>query len=100
MKDDSTGDSIDVYIGTKLRRRRHSIQVTQSYVAEKVGVRFQQIQKYECGDNRISASRLWKIAQALDVPVSYFYEGLEEHLSRLEKKETNLCKKEVFQNGE
>lgn len=55
------------------------IGVTQDYVAEKVGVRFQQIQKYECGGNRISAGRLWKIAQALEVPVSYFFEGLEDN---------------------
>ncbi len=57
------------------------IGVTQNHVAAQVGVRFQQIQKYECGDNRISAGRLWKIAQALDVPVSYFYEGLESNPS-------------------
>lgn len=49
--------------------------MTQQQLAEKVGIRFQQIQKYETGTNRISASRLWDIAEALDVPVSYFFEG-------------------------
>ena len=43
-----------------------------------VGVRFQQIQKYECGANRISAARLWRISAALEVPVGYFYDGLAE----------------------
>jgi transcriptional regulator with XRE-family HTH domain len=47
-------------------------------VAEIVGIRFQQIQKYECGANRISAARLWQLAHALDVPISYFYDGLTD----------------------
>jgi transcriptional regulator with XRE-family HTH domain len=51
--------------------------VTQQQLADRVGVRFQQIQKYETGANRISASRLWDIAAVLGVPVSYFFEGLE-----------------------
>jgi len=51
---------------------------TQNWLAEEVGVKFQQIQKYETGANRVSASRLWDIAQAMDVPVSWFWEGLDE----------------------
>ena len=50
--------------------------VTQQQLAEAVGIKFQQIQKYETGMNRVSASRLWDIAEALDVPVSFFFEGL------------------------
>ena len=50
--------------------------MTQQQLAEKVGIKFQQIQKYETGANRVSASRLWDIANTLDVPVAYFYEGL------------------------
>ena len=52
--------------------------MTQQQLAQQVGIKFQQIQKYETGANRISASRLWDIAEALDVPVSFFFEGLEE----------------------
>jgi transcriptional regulator with XRE-family HTH domain len=52
--------------------------MTQQQLAESVGIKFQQIQKYETGMNRISASRLWDIAHALGVPVSYFFEGLDE----------------------
>ena len=51
---------------------------TQQQLAEKVGIKFQQIQKYETGMNRVSASRLWDIAGALDVPVSFFFEGMDE----------------------
>jgi transcriptional regulator with XRE-family HTH domain len=51
--------------------------MTQQQLAEQVGIKFQQIQKYETGANRISASRLWDIADSLDVPVSFFFEGLD-----------------------
>ena len=50
--------------------------MTQQQLAQAVGIRFQQIQKYESGANRVSASRLWDLAQALDIPVSFFFEGL------------------------
>jgi len=50
--------------------------MTQQQLAQSVGIRFQQIQKYESGANRVSASRLWDLAQALDIPVSFFFEGL------------------------
>jgi len=52
--------------------------MTQQTLAELVGIKFQQIQKYETGTNRVSASRLWDIADALGVKVAYFFEGLEE----------------------
>lgn len=51
--------------------------MTQQQLAEKVGIKFQQIQKYETGMNRISASRLFDIAQALSVPAAYFFEGMD-----------------------
>lgn len=54
------------------------VGMTQQQLGEKVGIKFQQIQKYETGMNRISASRLWDIASALDVPISYFFDGIEE----------------------
>jgi len=50
--------------------------MTQQQLAERVGIKFQQIQKYETGMNRVSASRLWDIAETLVVPVSFFFEGL------------------------
>ena len=67
---------IDLHLGKRLRRRRRLLGLTQQQLADSVGIRFQQIQKYECGANRISASRLWQLAEALQSPVNYFYDGL------------------------
>ncbi len=69
-------DEIDFHLGKRMRRRRRLLGLTQQQLANACGVRFQQIQKYECGANRVSAARLWRIASALDVPVGYFFEGL------------------------
>ena len=71
-------DEIDVHLGRRLRRRRRLLGLTQQQLASACGVRFQQIQKYECAANRMSAARLWQLAEVLQVPVSYFYEGLVE----------------------
>ncbi len=51
--------------------------MTQQQLGDKVGIKFQQIQKYETGTNRISASRMWDIAATMEVPVSFFFEGLD-----------------------
>ena len=67
---------VDVHVGQRIRQRRWMVGITQQQLAESVGIKFQQIQKYETGMNRVSASRLWDIAHTLDVPVSYFFEGL------------------------
>ena len=79
------GDDIDLHLGKRLRRRRRLLGLTQQQVAEGVGIRFQQIQKYECGANRISAARLWQLAQVLEVPINYFYDGLIETPMRRER---------------
>ncbi|MBN8187312.1 MAG: helix-turn-helix domain-containing protein [Salipiger thiooxidans] len=68
---------VDVHVGKRIRHRRWLVGMTQQQLAEQVGIKFQQIQKYETGANRVSASRLWDIADALDVSVSFFFEGLE-----------------------
>jgi transcriptional regulator with XRE-family HTH domain len=73
---------IDLHLGKRLRRRRRLLGMTQQQLAMQVGIRFQQIQKYECGANRISASRLWQLSEALETPVSYFYDGLSEVLEQ------------------
>lgn len=69
-------NSVDIHVGRRLRRRRRLLGMTQQGLGEQVGIRFQQIQKYECAANRISASRLFDISEALHVPVQYFYDGL------------------------
>ena len=67
---------VDVHVGKRIRQRRWLTGMTQQKLAELVGIKFQQIQKYETGANRVSASRLWDIADALSVPVGFFFEGL------------------------
>ena len=68
---------VDVHVGKRIRHRRWMNGTTQQQLAESVGIKFQQIQKYETGMNRVSASRLWDISNVLDVPVSFFFEGLD-----------------------
>ncbi len=68
---------VDVHVGKRIRHRRWMSGTTQQQLAERVGIKFQQIQKYETGMNRVSASRLWDIANVLDVPVSFFFEGMD-----------------------
>jgi transcriptional regulator with XRE-family HTH domain len=67
-------DDIDLRLGKRLRQRRRLLGLTQQQLAAAIGVRFQQIQKYECAANRISAARLWALAQALETPVAYFFD--------------------------
>jgi DNA-binding XRE family transcriptional regulator len=82
IKDYGMPSAIDVHLGRRLRRRRRLLGLTQQQLAVQVGVRFQQIQKYECGANRLGAARLWALAEALETPISYFYDGLEEQLAQ------------------
>jgi len=69
-------NDVDRFIGKRIRRRRRLLGLTQQQLAEAVGTRFQQIQRYEAGSNRIPASRLYETAVALGVPIQYFFEGL------------------------
>src|SRR5579863_6234885 len=69
---------VDVHVGARIRHQRALAGLNQSQLAQKVGVTFQSIQKYERGSNRVSASRLQEIASVLGVPVSHFFEGLTE----------------------
>ena len=71
---------VDAHVGKRIRHRRWMIGMTQQQLADKVGIKFQQIQKYETGANRVSASRLWEIARALEVPVERFFSGFDEAL--------------------
>ena len=75
---------IDLHVGRRLRQRRCLLGMTQQQLANAVGIKFQQIQKYESGANRISASRLWSLAKALQVPVSYFFDGLNNEAADME----------------
>jgi Predicted transcriptional regulators len=67
---------IDIHVGARLRLRRTLLGLSQEKLGEAVGITFQQLQKYERGSNRISASRLFNLSQVLGVPVSYFFEDM------------------------
>lgn len=69
--------NVDRHVGNKIRARRVMLGLTQQQFAEMIGVTYQQAHKYERGINRVSAGRLYGITQALGVPVSYFFDGLE-----------------------
>jgi len=69
---------VDVHVGKRIRHRRWLVGMTQQQLAEHVGIKFQQIQKYETGANRVSASRLWDISNALQVTISFFFERIED----------------------
>jgi transcriptional regulator with XRE-family HTH domain len=67
---------IDVHVGSRIRMRRQLINMSQERLGELLGITFQQVQKYEKGANRISASRMFFTAKTLGVPVQFFFEGL------------------------
>ena len=74
--------AIDDHVGSRIRERRIMLGLTQQQLAEMIGVTYQQAHKYERGINRVSAGRLFEIARALSVPITYFYEGVGEEAPR------------------
>jgi transcriptional regulator with XRE-family HTH domain len=80
-------DDIDVHVGNRLRLRRLLLKISQQDVAKACGVSFQMVQKYEGGINRVSASRLFKIAAFLKAPISYFFDDLPDQISNLAAKD-------------
>ncbi|SEJ00550.1 Transcriptional regulator, contains XRE-family HTH domain [Cribrihabitans marinus] len=70
-------ETVDSIVGQRIRARRIAMGYSQAELGSAVGVRFQQVQKYESGANRVSASRLWAVAEFLKVHISYFFEGMD-----------------------
>jgi transcriptional regulator with XRE-family HTH domain len=75
---DRSPNPIDQHVGLRIRLRRKELGVSQEKLAEAIGLTFQQVQKYERAANRVSASKLFEMAQALQTSISYFYEGLSD----------------------
>jgi transcriptional regulator with XRE-family HTH domain len=75
LKNQRSTGKYDLELGKRIRLRRVELGISQSDLADKIGVSFQQVQKYEKGVNRVGAARLQQIATALDVPVTFFYES-------------------------
>jgi len=71
---------VDVYVGKRLRKQRVLLRLSQEQLARAVGVTFQQIQKYERGANRISASRLFDIAKVMGVPINFFFDHIGDEI--------------------
>ena len=69
---------IDVHVGSRVRMRRMLVGLSQEKLGDRLGLTFQQVQKYEKGSNRVSASRLYQMAQILSVPVQFFFDDLPE----------------------
>ena len=72
---DRSPDPVDLYVGARIRMRRKLLGISQERLAEQLGLTFQQVQKYERGANRVSASKLHAIGIALGAPVAYFFDG-------------------------
>ncbi len=93
-------DALDKHIGNRIRQQRENLGMTQGELAQKTGVSYQQVHKYECGSNRISAGRLGLIAEVLNMPIQNFYddfpgrpvaEGIRLPLSVPEEQDSRLC---------
>ncbi len=89
-------EPVDVHVGNRVYLCRTLLGMSQTQLGEEVGLTFQQVQKYERGVNRISASRLWQFSQILDVPVSYFFDDLDEG-SRRGRPDDIMLKRETLE---
>lgn len=89
----STGrtQNVDRYVGARIRERRIMLGLTQQQLADLIGVTYQQAHKYERGINRVSAGRLFEVAQVLSVPVNYFFDGLDQESERSISPRERMC---------
>ena len=76
--DDRLPNPVDLHVGSRIRLRRKILGVSQERLADALGLTFQQVQKYERGANRVSASKLYEIAATLQTQIAYFFEGLAD----------------------
>ena len=78
----TNNNAVDVHVGKRVRLRRTLLGMSQEQLGASLNITFQQVQKYERGSNRISASRLWDISQILDVEISYFFDDMTDDTMR------------------
>ena len=91
---------VDVHVGSRVRLRRKLIGMSQEQLAGALGLTFQQIQKYERGMNRVSASKLYEAASALGTPVAYFFEGLEGDTAKVAENSVGEAIRALFATSE
>ena len=89
--------AVDTHVGERVRMRRKLLGVSQDQLADNLGLTFQQVQKYERGANRISASKLFRIAEILNVDVAYFFDGLPDPIEGTGPDGTKMRVQEVMQ---
>ncbi len=82
--------TVDTYVGQRIRDKRNERGMSQTEVANAIGVTFQQVQKYERGTNRVGASRLFDLSRILSVPIQYFFAGLNNQSTPIEKEDDNV----------
>ncbi|SEH30966.1 Transcriptional regulator, contains XRE-family HTH domain [Rhizobium sp. NFR12] len=94
---------VDIHVGRRVRMRRNEVGMSQTNLADGLGITFQQVQKYERGTNRISTSKLYEIAIALETPITYFFEDLAlsdkmagESMASLERQQSYRSSKEGY----
>ena len=78
----TNNNAIDMHVGKRIRLRRALLGMSQEQLGSELDITFQQVQKYERGANRVSASRLWDISQILDSPINYFFDDMSENTMR------------------
>ena len=83
-------NTVDTYVGQRIRDKRNERGMSQTEVANALGVTFQQVQKYERGTNRVGASRLFDLSRILSVPIQYFFAGLNNQSTPIEKEDDNV----------
>ncbi len=90
-------NAVDTHVGGRVRMRRKLLGVSQDQLADSLGLTFQQVQKYERGTNRVSASKLFQIAEVLGVNVSYFFDGLPDPIEETQLGEEAMRSSHIMQ---
>ena len=96
----TNNNAIDMHVGKRVRLRHTLLGMSQEQLGTELNITFQQVQKYERGANRISASRLWDIGQILDVPISYFFDDMSQDTTKSSPRRICRGGEVVNQNGD
>ena len=95
----TNNNAVDVHVGKRVRLRRTLLGMSQEQLGASLNITFQQVQKYERGANRISASRLWDVSQILDVQISYFFDDMTDDTMRLSPRRVSRGENIDFDDG-
>ena len=92
----TNNNAIDMHVGKRVRLRRTLLGMSQEQLGVTLNLTSQQVQKYESGTNRISASRLWDLSQILDVSIGYFFEDMSSQTKLASPRKANINSKKIF----